>query len=83
MAEINLSYHKMFEKNLELAKQRLLAEMDTPDIFDWLPANARIINLPGENPTLLKANLELALTLLARHDAPPVVLIPEVGSNIP
>ena len=46
----------MFERNLELTKQRLLKEIEDPETFEWIPQNARVINLPKDAPELLKAN---------------------------
>ncbi len=73
----------MFEHNLELTKQRLLKEVEAPETFEWIPQNARVINLPGEAPELLRANLDLAVKLAHEQDERPIVLIPEPGFEIP
>lgn len=80
---MTLSREEMFERNLELTMQRLLREIEAPEAFEWIPQNARIINLPKDAPELLKANLELAVTLVRQKDERPVVLIPEPGFEIP
>jgi len=63
--------------------QRLLREIEAPEAFEWIPQNARIINLPKDAPELLKANLELAVALARQKDERPIVLIPEPGFEIP
>jgi hypothetical protein len=78
-----LSREEMFERNLELTKQRLLKEIEAPETFEWIPQNARVINLPKDAPDLLKANLELAMKLAGEKDHRPIVLIPEPGFDIP
>ena len=80
---MTLSYKEMFKRNLELAKQRLLKEIEAPEVFEWIPQNARVINLPKDAPDLLKANLKLAMELAQEKDGQPVVLIPEPGLDIP
>jgi hypothetical protein len=81
--EMTLSHKEMFEHNLELTKQRLLKEIEAPETFEWIPQNARVINLPKDAPGLLKANLELATKLARERDERPIVLIPEPGFEIP
>jgi hypothetical protein len=83
MDEMTLSQEEMFERNLELTKQRLLREIEAPEAFEWIPHNARVINLPKDAPELLKANLELATKLAREKDERPIVLIPEPGFEIP
>jgi hypothetical protein len=78
-----LSREEMFERNLELTKQRLLKEIETPEAFDWIPQDARIITLPKDAPELVAANLELAVKLVGERDDRPIVLILEPGSDIP
>ncbi len=80
---MTLSQEEMFERNLELTKQRLLKEIEAPEAFEWIPQNARVINLPRDEPELLKANLELATKLARGRDERPIVLIPEPGFEIP
>ena len=80
---MTLSREEMFERNLELTKRRLLKEIDAPEAFEWIPQNARIINLPKDAPELLKANLELAMKLVGEKDDRPIVLIPELGFEMP
>ena len=80
---MTLSPEKMFEHNLDLTKQRLLEEISNPEAFDWIPQHARIINLPNDEPELLRANLELAFKLVREQKGYPVVLIPEPGFEMP
>lgn len=80
---MTLSQEEMFERNLELIKQRLLKEIEAPEAFEWIPHNARVINLPKDAPELLEANLELATNLARERDERPIVLIPEPGFEIP
>jgi hypothetical protein len=80
---MTLSREEMFERNLELTKQRLLKEIEAPEAFEWIPQNARVINLPKDAPELLKANLELATKLAQEKDGHPIVLIPEPGFEVP
>ena len=80
---MTLSQEEIFEQNLKLTQQRLLKEVENPEYFDWLPQNTRIINLPGDTPDLLKANLDLAIKLIQEQKEAPVVLIPEPGFEIP
>jgi len=80
---MTLSCEEMFERNLELTRRRLLKEIEAPEAFEWIPQNARIINLPKDAPELLKANLELAMKLAGEKDARPIVLIPEPGFEMP
>jgi hypothetical protein len=80
---MTLSREEMFERNLELTKQRLLKEIEAPEVFEWIPQNARVINLPKDAPELLQANLELALQLAGEQDERPIVLIPEPGFEMP
>ncbi len=80
---MTLSNKKIFERNLELTKQRLLKEIKAPEMSDWIPPNARIINLPKDAPELLKANLDLAMRLAREQNEGPIVLIPEPGFEIP
>jgi len=47
---MTLSRENMFEHNLELTKQRLLKEIEAPEAFEWIPQNARVINLPKDSP---------------------------------
>ena len=80
---MTLSREEMFERNLELTKRRLLKEIEAPEAFEWIPQNARVINLPKDAPELMKANLELAMELVRGKDEHPIVLIPEPGFEIP
>lgn len=80
---MTLSREEMFERNLELTMQRLLREIEAPEDFEWIPHNARVINLPKDAPELLEANLELAMELAREKDERPIVLIPEPGFEIP
>jgi len=80
---MTLSQEEMFERNLELTEQRLLKEIEAPEAFEWIPQNARVINLPKDAPELLRANLELATKLVREEDECPIVLIPEPGFEIP
>ena len=66
-----------------MTKQRLLKEIEAPEAFEWIPQNARVINLPKDAPELMKANLELAIKLAQEKDERPIVLIPEPGLEIP
>ena len=80
---MTLSREEMFERNLELAKQRLLKEVEDPEAFEWIPQDARVINLPKDTPELLRVNLELAIELAREKDNRSIVLIPEPGFEIP
>ena len=80
---MTLSREEMFEHNLRLTKQCLLKEVENPEVFEWIPQNAQIINLPKNAPELLRANLELALKLVHEQKGHPVVLIPEPGFEMP
>lgn len=80
---MTLSQKEIFEQNLKLTQQRLLKEIESPENFEWVPQNARIINLPKDTPDLLKANLDLAIKLIQEQKESPVVLIPEPGFEIP
>jgi hypothetical protein len=80
---MTLSHTEMFEQNLALTKQRLLQEAKYPEIFEWIPQNARIINLPKDNPEHLRANLELAVKLVQDKNRQSVVLIPQPGFETP
>ena len=68
---MTLSREEMFERNLELTKRRLLKEIEAPEAFEWIPQNARVINLPKDAPELMKANLELAMELVREKDERP------------
>jgi len=80
---MTLSREEMFERNMELTTQRLLKEIEAPEVFQWIPQNARVINLPKDDPELLDANLALAMKLAREKDERPIVLIPEPGFQIP
>ena len=80
---MTLSREEMFERNLELTKQRLLKEVEDPEAFEWIPQDARVINLPKDTPELLRVNLELAIELAREKDNRSIVLIPEPGFEIP
>ncbi len=80
---MSISREEMFNRNLELTKKRLLRELETPLDFEWIPQDAQIINLPREDPQLLRANLQLAMKLAEEPEGPPVVLVPEAGYEVP
>jgi len=80
---MTVTREEMFERNLELTIQRLLREIEAPEAYEWIPENARVINLPKDDPALLRANLELAVKLSQEDDNRPIVLIPDPGVEVP
>lgn len=80
---MTISREEVFERNLELTKQRLLKEIESPYLFEWIPQDARIINLPDNDPEHLRANLQVALALAQEEDGGPIVLMPQPGFEVP
>jgi len=76
---MTLTREDMFERNLALARKRLLQMIENPREMDFIPTGARVINLPKDDPELLGANLRLVMELAKDGDERPIVLIPEVG----
>ncbi|MFQ6057878.1 MAG: DUF5647 family protein [Anaerolineae bacterium] len=78
---MTLTREEMFERNLALAKKRLLHMIENPEEIEAIPAGAHVINLPKDDPELLEANLALAIELARNGDGRPIVLIPEVDEG--
>ncbi len=78
---MTLTREKMFERNLALARKRLLQMIENPGKMDVIPEGVRVVNLPRDDPELLEANLRLVMELARDGDERPIVLVPEVGEE--
>ena len=56
---------EQFVKNLDLARDHLLALLDQPPEC-WPPDGATVVHLPDDDPELAQANLEMIETMRAR-----------------
>ncbi|HID87693.1 MAG TPA: hypothetical protein EYP55_10010 [Anaerolineae bacterium] len=80
---MTLTREEMFERNLALARKRLLQMIENPGKMEVIPQGARVVNLPRDDPELLEANLQLVMELAKDGDERPIMLIPEVGEESP
>lgn len=56
---------EQFNKNLDLARDHLLALLDEPPEC-WPPDGATVVHVPDDDPELAQANLEMLDTMHAR-----------------
>jgi len=75
---MTLTREEMFKRNLALTKKRLLRALENPRVLQPIVPGAHVINLPQNDPELLRANLAMAMELAKRGDGRPIVMIPEV-----
>jgi len=65
----------VFAKNLALSTEFSRYVLEHPEVGESLPANARVILLPQEDPELCRTNLEIAENQRHREPDQPVVYV--------
>jgi len=79
---MTLTREDMFERNLALARTRLLQMIENPGEMDFIPTGAYVVNLPRNDAELLEANLRLVLELARNGDERPIVLMPGTSESV-
>jgi hypothetical protein len=85
---MTLTYEEMAERNLKLIEKRLLYTAHHLGEIEAPLDRAQVIELPRNDPELLKANLEMAIDIAQRmmagkEEMRPIVLMPEVEGELP